>query len=64
MYESDDLFAEIVGAPPGWILVAYDQEANARRPRRNATARTVDSTYGLFFDPSGKVAVERLNSAG
>ena len=45
-------------------MTAYDQEANARRPRRNATARTVDSTYGLFFDPSGKVAVERLNSAG
>ena len=64
MPEIDDLFAEVVGAPPGWILVAYDQEANARRPRGNATARTVDSTYGLFLDPSGKVAVERLKSAG
>ena len=64
MPEIDDLFAEVVGAPPGWILIAYDQEANARRPRGNATARTVDSTYGLFLDPSGKVAVERLNNAG
>ena len=64
MPEIDDLFAEVVGAPPGWILVAYDQEASARRPRGNATARTVDSTYGLFLDPSGKVAVERLKSAG
>ena len=48
MPEIDDLFAEVVGGPPGWILVAYDQEANARRPRGNAAARTVDSTYGCF----------------
>ena len=64
MPEIDDLFAEVVGAPPGWILVAYDQEANARRPRGNAGAPTVDSTYGLFLDPSGKVAVEQLRTAG
>ena len=64
MPEIDDLFAEVVGGPPGWILVAYDQEANARRPRGNAAARTVDSTYGLFLDSSGKVAIQRLSTAG
>ena len=64
MPEIDDLFAEVVGGPPGWILVAYDQEANARRPRGSAAARMVDSTYGLFLDPSGKVCGERLRTAG
>ena len=59
MPEIDDLFAEIFGGPPGWISVAYDQEANARRP-----ARVVSSTYGLFLDSSGKVSVESLNRAG
>ena len=64
MPEIDDLFAEVFGGPPGWIAVAYDQEANARRFARNATARKVDSTYGLFLDSSGKVSVESLKSAG
>lgn len=64
MPEIDDLYAEVVGGAPGWIQVAFDQEANARRPRGNATERRVDSTYGSFLDSSGKVAVERLRSAG
>ena len=64
MPEIDDLFAEVFGGPPGWISVAYDQEANARLPARNATARKVGSTYGLFLDRSGKVSVESLKSAG
>ena len=62
--EIDDLFAEVVGGPPGWISVAYDQSANVRRPVRNAAARSVDSTYGLFLDSSGKVSAENLESAG
>ena len=64
MPEIDDLFAEVFGGPPGWISVAYDQEANARRPAPGATAMKADSTYGLFFDRSGKVSVESLKSAG
>ena len=64
MPEIDDLFAEVFGGPPGWIAVAYDQEGNAQRHARNATARTVDSTYGLFLDSSGKVSVDSLHSAG
>ena len=64
MPEINDLFAEVFGGSPGWISVAYDNEANARRPVRNATARKVESTYGLFLDSSGKVSVESLKSAG
>ena len=64
MPEINDLFAEVFGGPPGWISVAYDQEANARRLVQNATARKVESTYGLFRDSSGKVSVESLKSAG
>ena len=64
MPEIDDLFAEIVGGPPGWILVANDQQSNARRPTRNATGPTVESTYALLLDSSGRIAVERLESAG
>ena len=56
MPEIDDLYAEIVGGAPGWILVAFDQEANARRPRRHATERTVDSTYGLFSTGADRLA--------
>ena len=64
MPEINDLFAEVFGGPPGWISVAYDQEANARGPVRNATGRKVESTYGLFLDSSGKVSGESLKSAG
>ena len=59
MPEIDDLYAEVVGGPPGWISVAFDQVANARRP-----ARKVTSTYGLLLDSSGKVSVDSLHSAG
>ena len=59
MPEIDDLYAEVVGSPPRWISVAFDQVANARRP-----ARKVTSTYGLFLDSSGKVSVDSLRNAG
>ena len=64
MPEIDDLFAEVFGGPPGWISVAYDQQANARKRVSGTTARKVGSTYGLFLDRSGEVPVERLKSAG
>ena len=64
MPEIDDLFAEVFAGPPGWISVAYDEEANARRPVLNATARKASSTYGRFLDRSGKVSAESLESAG
>ena len=63
MPEIYDLFTEVFGGPPGWISVAYDQEANAL-PALNAPPRKVESTYGLFLDPSGQVSVDRLKSAG
>ena len=64
MPEIDDLFAEVFGGPPGWVAVAYDQEANVRRSMLNATARKTDSTYGRFLDRSGKVSADSLKSAG
>ena len=64
MPETDDLFAEVLGGSPGWVSVAYDEEANARRPALNATARKAGSTYGLFLDRSGMVSVDTLKSAG
>ena len=64
MPEIDDLFAEVFGGPPGWVSVDYDNEANARGPALNATARKASSTYGLFLDRSGKVSAESLESAG
>ena len=64
MPEIDDLFAEVFGGPPGWISVAYDQKANAMRTARIATPRRVDSTYGLFLDPSGEISIDSLQSAG
>ena len=64
MPEICDLFAEVFGGPAGWISVAYDQQANARKPASDSAARKVGSTYGLFFDLSGEVSVERLKSAG
>ena len=64
MPEIDDLFGEVFGTPPGWVSVAYDQEANPRRFARNAAAGNVESTYGLFLDSSGKVSIESLRSAG
>lgn len=64
MPEIEDLFAEVFGGAPGWVSVAYDQHANARQLATDSAARKVGSTYGLFFDRSGEVSVERLKSAG
>ena len=63
MPEIDDLFAEVVGDPPAWILVANDPSTNLQPSFRNAP-RMTGSTYALFFDSSGKVSVERLARAG
>ena len=64
MPEIDDLVAEVFDGPPGWIAVAYDQNANTGMRGRNATTERPSSTYGLFIDRSGKVSAERLEGAG
>ena len=64
MPEIDDLFADVVGGPPAWVFVAYDHEANAQRRGSGRSRRSVDSTYGSFIDPSGRVPLERLKGAG
>ena len=62
--EIADLFDEVFGGSPGWVSVAYDQQANWERSRSNATAGKVNSTYVLFIDRSGEVPIERLKSTG
>ena len=64
MPEIEDLFAEVFGGPPGWLSVAYDEKGNARDPVLAGTTRKVGSTYALFLDQSGTIAVESLKSAG
>ena len=64
MPEIDDLFVDVVGEPPGWVYVAYDHDANAQRRGSGRSGRSVDSTYGLFIDPSGRIPLERLKCAG
>ena len=65
MPETDDLFAEVFGGPPGWVSVAYDDEGNARGATAlNATPRKASSTYGLFLDRSGEVSIDSLKNSG
>ena len=64
MPEIDDLFGEVVGSPPGWISVAFDQEANAQKRVLSKSGPEISSTYALFLDSSGKIAKKRLTIAG
>lgn len=61
--EIDDLFTEVFNGTSNWISVTHDQETNLRSGIFNAAAKT-DSTYGLFYDRSGGISIERLNNAG
>jgi hypothetical protein len=63
MPEIDDLFAEVFGGAPGWIVPVYDQMSN-HRASLHGTNKVVESTYSLFVDRSGLIAAERLQSAG
>jgi hypothetical protein len=61
--EIDDLFAEVFGSAPNWIIPVYDLPMN-RMPAINGTNKKTDSTYGLFIDRSGLISADRLDSAG
>lgn len=63
MPEIDDLFAEVCGGPPGWIVPVHDSETNWVRTT-NTTGKKADSTYGLFVDHSGLIKLDVLQSAG
>ncbi|MGF6810288.1 hypothetical protein OKW30_005480 [Paraburkholderia sp. Clong3] len=63
MPEIDDLFAQVFGGTPGWIVPVYDMIEN-RLPAINGTGKKVDSTYALFVDRSGLVPVGRLENSG
>ncbi|HLO76390.1 MAG TPA: hypothetical protein VK196_08040 [Magnetospirillum sp.] len=63
MPEIDDLFAEVCGGSPGWVIPVYDSTTNGIRTA-NSTGKKADSTYGLFIDRSGLITVEMLRNAG
>lgn len=63
MPEIDDLFAEVFGSAPNWIIPIYDNESNLSR-YPNRTDKKADSTYGLFLDRSGLIPIHRLETAG
>lgn len=63
MPEIDDLFAEVFGSTPGWIVPAYDAVSN-HRSSLHGTDKEIGSTYGLFIDRSGLIGQERLQSSG
>lgn len=63
MPEIDDLFAEVCGGPPGWVIPVHDSKTNWIRTI-NSTGKKADSTYGLFIDRSGLVTVDVLQNAG
>lgn len=63
MPEIDDLFAEVFGSAPNWIIPVYDNASNASS-HFNRTGKKADSTYGLFIDRSGLIADSTLVTAG
>jgi len=63
MPEIDDLFAEVFGSAPNWIIPVYDNASNASA-HFNRTGKRADSTYGLFIDRSGLISMSSLVTAG
>ncbi|MEN2472533.1 YaaC family protein [Burkholderia sp. GS2Y] len=63
MPEIDDLFAQVFGGVPGWIVPVYDTPGN-RVPAINGTGKKADSSYALFIDRSGLIAVDQLENSG
>ncbi|WP_175713159.1 YaaC family protein [Burkholderia ambifaria] len=63
MPEIDDLFTQVFGGTPGWIVPVYDMTEN-RLAAINGTGKKVDSTYALFVDRSGSVPVGQLENSG
>ena len=63
MPEIDDLYAEVFGSAPGWIIPSYETSLN-RVPATNGTDKKAGSTYALFIDKSGLIPVGRLAEAG
>jgi len=63
MPEIDDLFAQVFGGTPGWIVPVCDTQGN-RAPAINGTGKKADSSYALFIDHSGLVPVGHLENSG
>lgn len=63
MPEIDDLFAEVFGGAPSWIIPVYHTVSN-RLPSINGTHKKTDSTYALLVDRSSMIPMARIESAG
>ena len=63
MPEIEDLFAEVCGSVPNWIVPSYDNSSNLPL-HFNGTGKKADSTYGLFIDRSGLISANRISAAG
>jgi len=63
MPELDDLFAEVFGGTPGWIVPVHDSSSNWL-PGTNGTRKQADSTYALLIDRSGLIPISRIEAAG
>lgn len=64
MPEIDDLFAEVFGEAPRWISVAFDSDTNRGTPTWPPVTVKAESTYGLFADRTGKIALDDIANAG
>lgn len=61
--EIDDIYAEVFGPTPSWIIPVYHQESNGMPSMWGAKKKT-DSTYALFIDRSGTITLDRMQTAG
>lgn len=64
MPEIDDLFSEVFGGAARWLEVAYDSSANLQSATFAKTRTKSDSTYALFIDRTGQIALEDIAAAG
>ncbi|MBO6772245.1 MULTISPECIES: hypothetical protein [unclassified Thalassospira] len=60
--EIDDLYHEVVGGEPSWVLPQFDRLGNTFGLSRSKT-RSIGSTYCQIVDYSGKITLERLSAA-
>jgi len=61
--EVDDLYQDVFGAEPSWVIPVYDTFGN-EQPSIHASGKKADSSYCKFIDYSGKIAASRLANSG
>lgn len=63
MPEIYDLFSEVFGASPGWIVPVYNTRGN-HVPTFPPASKKAESTYVQLIDHSGLISINRIRSAG